>query len=259
MGNPVPIQPLRPRAAPYLPRRPRAIRGQALVELALTLPVLLLIALVVIDFGRLFLGWVNLQNMARVAANYAAQYPDAWSTANPNPSAQAQYVLEIQNDASTINCALPSSVPTPSFSGTAALGQDASVVLTCQFQVLTPVISAIVGNPVTLGASAVFPIRVGVIIIATPTPNPTATPTATPTPTPTATPALCTVPSFILDGTKANAASGKWGAAKFQLPLLVTASTTNNYTIRTEYVGGNAGDWDGTQQPCDTFQLTVGP
>jgi hypothetical protein len=47
-------------------------RGQSLTELALFLPVLLLLMLIALDFGRVYLGWINLQQMARVAANYVA-------------------------------------------------------------------------------------------------------------------------------------------------------------------------------------------
>ena len=39
--------------------------GQSIVELALILPVILLILMVGLDFGRVFLGWVNLNNTAR--------------------------------------------------------------------------------------------------------------------------------------------------------------------------------------------------
>ena len=53
-------------------------RGQSLVEFALVLPMILLLMLIAIDFGRVFLGWVGLNNAARVAANYAALHP------NPN-------------------------------------------------------------------------------------------------------------------------------------------------------------------------------
>ena len=47
-------------------------RGQSLAELALVLPIVLLLVLVTVDFGRAFFGWVTLNNMARVGANYAA-------------------------------------------------------------------------------------------------------------------------------------------------------------------------------------------
>ena len=59
-------------------------RGQSLVEFALVLPLILLLMLIAIDFGRVFLGWVGLNNAARVAANYAAMHPNS-SDWDPEP------------------------------------------------------------------------------------------------------------------------------------------------------------------------------
>ena len=59
-----------------------ASRGQSLVEFALVLPVILFLTLIALDFGRVYLGYINLQNMARIASNFAANHPDAWG-ANP--------------------------------------------------------------------------------------------------------------------------------------------------------------------------------
>ena len=47
----------------------------------MALPVLLFLTLIALDFGRVYLGYINLQNMARIAANYAANNPDAWGSA----------------------------------------------------------------------------------------------------------------------------------------------------------------------------------
>ena len=48
-------------------------RGQSVVEFALMLPIFLILIFGGIDFGRVFLGWINLNNTARIAANYAAR------------------------------------------------------------------------------------------------------------------------------------------------------------------------------------------
>ena len=49
--------------------REQRTRGQALVEMAVMLPILLLLLLLAIDVGRVFFGWVALNNAARIAAN----------------------------------------------------------------------------------------------------------------------------------------------------------------------------------------------
>ena len=158
-------------------------RGQSMVELALILPVVMLVILGGIDFGRVFLGWVDLHAMARHAADYAAANPDAWSTVDPDPGAQAEYLRQIQAEAEDINCVVPTPLPDPSFpsgpNGNDGLGVPVTVRISCSFSLITPMIGAIVGNPVTVSASAAFPIRNG-MITGIPTPTPTAIPTATP-------------------------------------------------------------------------------
>jgi PKD repeat protein len=136
------------------------------VEFALVLPVLLLLTLIALDFGRIYLGWVNLQNMARVAANFAANNPTAWASGGTDTI--TAYRNEILADANAINCTLTPSTPAdPTFSDadgdgvTTGIGDHATVTLTCRFQVLTPVISNILGGTVPVTSSAVFPVKNG--------------------------------------------------------------------------------------------------
>jgi len=135
-----------------------------MVELALVLPVLLLLLMVAIDFGRIYLGWVNLQNMARIAANYAANNATALTAGNP--AVLAAYQQRILDDARAINCDPPlvggnPTFPAATFPGGTSIGGTAQVSLTCTFHVITPIISAILGSNVTVGAGAVFPIKRG--------------------------------------------------------------------------------------------------
>jgi uncharacterized membrane protein len=56
-------------------------RGQALVEFALIAPVLLVLALLVLDVGRLFSNWIAITNAAREGAYVATlDYSDAVTT-----------------------------------------------------------------------------------------------------------------------------------------------------------------------------------
>ncbi len=64
--------------------RPRPIKneksaGQSLVELALALPVLMLILLGTVDMGRMFFDYIEMRNAAREAAGHLARKP--WETA----------------------------------------------------------------------------------------------------------------------------------------------------------------------------------
>ena len=68
-------------------RRPRwrRERGQAIVEVGLLLPVLLMCTLGVLDFGRALNAWVVMQNAAREGAFFAAK--------NPTDTADVQNVV----------------------------------------------------------------------------------------------------------------------------------------------------------------------
>jgi PKD repeat protein len=146
-------------------------RGQSIVEFALLFPVVMLILMVGLDFGRIYLGWINLNNTARIAANFAATNAIALSGSGPShDNAVIRYRQLIANDAQAINCELnPNPVPDPSASlavlypGGTDVGQTAHVGIVCDFAVITPVISTILGTTVTVSAAADFPIRQGII------------------------------------------------------------------------------------------------
>jgi PKD repeat protein len=156
--------------------RVRRTRGQSLVEFALVLPIMLLLVLIVLDFGRVYLGYINLQNEARIAANFAADNPNSW-TAPLSAEAttnQTAYKNKIINDTKATNCALPvvagvTTVPSPVFTDqggngtTHDLGDTVSVSISCNFGLITPIISSIVGTggQLTVSASAVFPVKTG--------------------------------------------------------------------------------------------------
>jgi PKD repeat protein len=146
-------------------------RGQSLVEFAIVLPILLLLTLVALDFGRVYLGWINLQSMSRIAANLAANNPTAWQGAG-DANVKAKYQNQIRSDALATNCALPTvagvqTAPGPVFidtngnGATDDIGDSASVSLSCTFNLITPGIKSIVGNSITVSSSSVFPVKSG--------------------------------------------------------------------------------------------------
>ena len=65
-------------------RMRRTSRGQGLVEFALIVPVLMLMLLLALDFGRVFFGWVGLTNASRIGASYAAAHATAWEPRQRN-------------------------------------------------------------------------------------------------------------------------------------------------------------------------------
>jgi PKD repeat protein len=140
--------------------------GQGLVEFALVIPILLLFLTVSIDFGRIYLGWVNLQNMARIAANFAGNNAEEFSV--NDPATLALYQKQILNDAKNNNCRIHDAggandkADAPVFTGY-EVGDTATVSITCTFQVVTPIISNIVGSTVAVSASSQFPVKTGII------------------------------------------------------------------------------------------------
>lgn len=154
-----------------------ASRGQSLTELALILPVLLLLTVAALDFGRIYLGYVNVQNMARIAANYAANNPLAWGV-TPDTAIQDRYANQVREDASATNCTLPVSdgaavIPPPTFIDTDAdgttvmLGDAVRVRITCSFAVLTPLIGSVLGGSVAVTAESDFPVKAGMTSVLT--------------------------------------------------------------------------------------------
>ena len=151
--------------------RRRRRRGQSLVEFAIVLPILLLLTLVALDFGRVYLGWINLQSMSRIAANLAANNPTAWQGGG-DAEVKAKYQNQIRSDAAATNCKLPTvggvqTAPAPVFADTGGngassdLGDSATVSLSCSFNLITPGIKNIVGGSITVSASSVFPVKSG--------------------------------------------------------------------------------------------------
>jgi cell division septation protein DedD len=165
-------------------------RGQSLAELALFLPLIIVVLLIAVDVGRVYLGWVTLTNVARIGANFAAQNPSAWEGTG-DPTVQLRYRTLMAKDSSSIDCTLPSTMPAPTFVDSSYnVGSRVGVTLNCSFALITPLLSNLVGDGaghISVGSTAIFTIRTGsingVVVDAN---NPTATPTETATPTQTA-------------------------------------------------------------------------
>ena len=197
-----------------------------MVEFALSAPVVLMMVLFGIDFGRVFLGWVSLTNAARAAANFAAINPTAWG-ALPNPAAQAEFVNRINAETTGINCTLPATLPNPSFPSGTALGSPAVVSLSCRFSLITPIIGNIVGSSIPISVTASFPIRSGMIngvpassggTLPTLPPTSAPTPVVTPSPTPFVTPSPSPVPNCVVPDLRfasSSTATATWVSAGF--------------------------------------------
>jgi Flp pilus assembly protein TadG len=168
-------------------------RGQALVEVALVLPVLLLILVAAGDLARVFSTQVSLDTAARAGALEASLHPTSFQAGSPCNADTNRVVCAVLTESVGASTTVSSSditlecVPSPC---TEALGNSVTVRVTGSVPLITPFLTPILGSQtvnVTSSATAQIAVRPNVSA-PTPTPDPAATPTPTAEPTPTPTP-----------------------------------------------------------------------
>lgn len=121
----------------------RRSRGQALVETALILPILLILVMGVIDIGRVIFAHVQLQEATHEGALYGAY--------NPNPTSAVQTRVTSSSDAEWVSGA----TVTVTCTSSPAPGQ-VTVSSTYSLTLLTPMIPDLLGvSAVPLSANSV--------------------------------------------------------------------------------------------------------
>jgi hypothetical protein len=138
-----------------------------MVEFALVLPLLALLIVVAIDFGRVFFGWVSLTNAARIGANFAGYSPDMLTT----PAERDEYATLIEEAVTGCNLT-PADTDDPVYDPTYedvdgdgtvnGWGDHVVVNISCEFDLMTPLAEVLFSDQVAMQAEAVFPIREGV-------------------------------------------------------------------------------------------------
>jgi len=229
--------------------RTRRDRGQALVELALILPVAILFLGAVLDLGRVFYAQITVTNAAREGAFQASRTPDAYIPGQDCTTATTtsnRVVCRVQLEARGGVVTIPASrismdCSTPLCA--AAAGSTVTVTVTGEMDLLLLHFLAPDGR-LDLAASAIAQIE----YLPTP-PVPTPAPTPTPSASPSPSPATCTVPAFI--GRRRNDAQGMWTASGFTSAVTLQ-SGSGNYWINYQSLAA------GASQPC-TAAIIVGP
>ena len=142
----------------YRGRRRQA--GQSLVEFALLLPVLILIFMGIVDFGRAIYAYNAVSNAAREGARLAivdqrtgagGAYLAAIEAAN-----QATALGLDPTNASQVLMTFPN--PAPGNCAVISAGCPVSIRVQYQFTPLTPIIGRILG-PFTVGSTTVLPVE----------------------------------------------------------------------------------------------------
>jgi Flp pilus assembly protein TadG len=140
-------------------QRNRRESGVAMVEFALALPFLAIIAFGIIDLGRAYLTWVQVKNAAREGANYAQTHPYAQTPANADCADpdNVQYRARVDSSGST-SLNVVTTPNTPNGTGCQldivgpSAGSSVTVTVTKSFTLFTPLISGITG-PITVRAA----------------------------------------------------------------------------------------------------------
>jgi Flp pilus assembly protein TadG len=126
-------------------------RGSALVELAITLPLLLLVSVGIFEFGRAFQTWQVLTNAAREGARVAV-------LPNSDPANVESRVRQYMQDGqlgmySAASVAVNNDATVSIGTGTVSASQ-VTVVYPFNFMVLNPIAKLVVPNS-TLGGAAI--------------------------------------------------------------------------------------------------------
>jgi Flp pilus assembly protein TadG len=140
----------------HRPRRLRSERGAAIIETALTLPLVLLVCVGIFEFGRAFQTWGVLTNAAREGARVAVLSSAVTGTVD----ARVRQYLSIGglNSDATVHVDVNPASVSMGAAGTAT-GSQVVVTYPFSFMVLQPVAQLVVsgsmaGTPLTLTASA---------------------------------------------------------------------------------------------------------
>jgi Flp pilus assembly protein TadG len=121
-------------------RKGQKEKGQSLLELALVLPLLIIILAGVLDLGRLYYAYVAVTDAAAEGASYAAIHPEPGERDEVFRRAQeaSRGLVQIDPDMVKVDCP------------TVVSGAPITVTVSYSFTVATPVISAIVPDGVLM-------------------------------------------------------------------------------------------------------------
>jgi Flp pilus assembly protein TadG len=126
-------------------RRFRSEEGQSLVEVAMLMPLLVLIVAGTLDLGRAYMTMVALNDAAAEGATYASMHPSATSEIVARTADSSGGVLALDPDLVTVDYDTP-----------VAPGKPITVTIGYNYQLMTPVLNAIVPEgAIILSASEV--------------------------------------------------------------------------------------------------------
>lgn len=213
-----------------------------MAEFAIILPLLALLLVMAVDFGRVFFGWIAIHNAARIGADFAAGNSGGWK--NDDQDTKDRYELLVLSDLQALNCTLPTPdpVPDPVFTGFDD-GDLVSVTLACDFGLITPLAGSIVGQPLGISAGAEFPVH-QIINSNLPTPEPTPIP-------------ACGAPTADFDTNPAPSSGGRVNIADGEEVEFTDTSTAGSDCTVTSWTW-NFGDGDNSTDQDTSHVFSYG-
>ena len=121
--------------------------GQAAVELALVLPILLLLLVTAVDLGRAYYYYTGLANSVRVGAAWATSYAAGYH--DPSPTARQNEIKRVISQNSHLTPPLTTSQINVS-GATVSTGDQADITATYTFQFITPLARSLLGGDLQL-------------------------------------------------------------------------------------------------------------
>ena len=230
-------------------------RGQSLVELAIVLPVLLLLTAGAIDLGRAFFGAINLENAVKEGAFFGARSPECSTDSITDCDDPANVEARVETE---LHGTDPSSFQAKCFDpGTVTFTGSGKALADCEdgdiyyvraqipFTLVTPIISNLIGSTITLTSDASAVVLTSFEQLG----GEVAFPSGSTSPTPVL--AMCTVPDFSLGPTKIGDAEDVWA----------TNAGFERSNITTVGPGGQNVQWQSlpafTVGPCVSTTIIV--
>jgi Flp pilus assembly protein TadG len=180
----------------------RRSRGQAVVELAVILPVMVILLLAAADLARLFHSRITISSAARAGALEAAEHPTSFQAGQPCNVATNRVMCAVMNELGGSFVSVGTSDVTMACDPSPcaeALGNAVEVSVVAHFGLISPMLSMFTGGQafdLTSTASAQVAVRPN-IGGASPSPSssPSPNPSAAPSPSPSASPGASVGPS----------------------------------------------------------------
>jgi hypothetical protein len=230
-------------------------RGQSLVELAIVLPVLLLLTVGAIDLGRAYFGAINLENAVKEGVFFGARQPecsdDSVTDCDDPANVEARVEIELDGIAPSAFEAKCFPAGTTSFTGPGmplADCEDGDVYYVraqIPFTLVTPLIGNIVGSSITLTSDASATVLTSFEQLGGQVTFPSASASTTPSP------GFCTVPDFTLGPTKIRDAQDVWADnGGFDRANITTVGSNNDDIVYQSLPAG-------TIASCDTTTIIV--